>query len=508
MSGIAVGFGKPNRSHVDAMLRSIAHRGSHIAGVQWAGSAVLGQNYLKADLGGSDTDLAVPVARAGGGGAGPFICYDGQIGNVNRLAEQFGIEDGACKEERLLLRLYEKYGPKMTDYLTDAIFSLVISDGEHFFAARDILGIKTLFYTRKDDTLYLCSELKGIAAISMDVEEFPAAHWCDGAGECTPFSSLPTTPPPLVEKDVDTIAVDVRDIIQRSMEARVDFSRPTAALLSGGMDSSVISYLGSTMYREAKGNGSKLTTFSIGVGESSDIQSARIMAEHIGSDHHELLIELDDLLAVLPEVVYHLENFDPSLVRSAASNYLISRYAKEHGFEVLLSGEGGDEIFCGYMYLKQFPPEELVMKQIECLGFLHNNASLRLDRMNLCNSVKVVAPLISGELLEYAFSIPPELKQKPERDEKIEKWIFRKAYEDQLPKEITWRLKQEFSQGSGSAAVLPDYFEKKIGDAELAEAQKEYPIIRSKEELYYFRLFTNHFGSDKAIATVGQWLLL
>jgi asparagine synthase (glutamine-hydrolysing) len=160
------------------------------------------------------------------------------------------------------------------------------------------------------------------------------------------------------------------------------------------------------------------------------------------------------------------------------------------------------------MYLKKFPPEELVMKQIECLGFLHNNASLRLDRMNLCNSVKVVAPLISGELLNYAFSIPPECKQKPEGDEKIEKWIFRKAYEDQLPKEITWRLKQEFSQGSGSAGVLPEYFESNISDAELAEAQKRYPVIRSKEELYYFDLFTRHFGSDKAIATVGQWVLL
>jgi len=498
VSGLAVGFGKPNRSDIDTMLRKITHRGPALGGMQWAGNVVMGQNYLYADIGGSDT----------GRGGVPFICYDGQMGNSDHLAEQFGVQEGACREERLLLHLYEQYGPGMTEYLADAIFSLVISDGERLFVARDLLGIKTLFYTIKDDTLYLCSELKGLAAICDDVEEFPAGHWCESSFQFKPFASLPTSPPPLMDKDVETMAADVRDIIYRSIASRVDFSRPTAALLSGGMDSSVISYLASQLYREAKGDGSRLTTFSIGVGESSDIENARIMADHIGSDHHELLIGLDELLEVLPEVVYHLENFDPSLVRSSVANFLISRYARKNGFEVLLSGEGGDEIFCGYMYLKQFPPEELVMKQIECLGFLHNNASLRLDRMNVCNSVKVVAPLISGELLEYAFSIPPEYKQKPEGDEKIEKWIFRKAYEDHLPKEITWRLKQEFSQGSGSATVLPAYFEKNISDEELAEAQQRYPIIRSKEELYYFDLFAKHFGSDKAIATVGQWVLL
>lgn len=506
MSGFALGFGKPDRNNVEAMFRQIGHRGPDLAGMQEAGKAIMAQNYLKADLGGPDTGLVVPIG--GTGNKSLYICYDGQIGNVDRLAEQFAIEDGACREERLLARLYEKHGPAMMEYLNDAIFSFVITDGEQLFAARDLLGIKTLFYTIHDGTIYLCSELKGLVANSSDAEEFPAGTWCDGNGTFTPFGALPTSPPPVIDKDVDSMAGDVRDIIQRSIAGRVDFSRPTAALLSGGMDSSVISCLASSMYREAQGDGSRLTTFSIGVGESSDIQSARIMAEHIGSDHHELLIDLDDLLAVLPEVVYHLENFDPSLVRSAASNFLISRYARDHGFEVLLSGEGGDEIFCGYMYLKQFPPEELVMKQIECLGFLHNNASLRLDRMNLCNSVKVVAPLISGELLEYAFSIPPEYKQKPDGDEKIEKWIFRKAYEELLPQEITWRLKQEFSQGSGSAGVLPDYFENNISDVELAEAKQRYPLIRSKEELYYFELFTKHFRSDKAIATVGQWVLL
>ncbi|MDH4187990.1 MAG: asparagine synthase-related protein, partial [Nitrospira sp.] len=200
--------------------------------------------------------------------------------------------------------------------------------------------------------------------------------------------------------------------------------------------------------------------------------------------------------------------FDPSLVRSAVANFLVSRFARDDGIEILLSGEGGDEIFCGYSHLKSFPPEELFARQMECVGFLHNNASLRLDRMNQCNSVRVVAPLISGELFQYSLAIPPEYKQRKEGEEKIEKWIFRRAFEPFLPEEITGRVKQEFSQGSGSAALLPGYFEESISDEELVEAQAEYPMVRSKEELYYFRIFTGHFGSGRAVETVGQWISL
>jgi len=274
------------------------------------------------------------------------------------------------------------------------------------------------------------------------------------------------------------------------------------------MDSSVINYLASQAYKEKYGQAARLKTFALGVGESSDVLSARIVADHIDSEHHELIVDLEQILDALPEVVYYLESFDPSLVRSAVSNYLISRYAKEHGVQILLSGEGGDEIFCGYKYLEHCPTDELFARQMECIGFLHNNASLRLDRMNMCNSVRVVAPLVSGELLQYAMAIPPQYKQKPDRSGKIEKWIFRKAYEALLPESIVWRGKQEFSQGSGSAGVLPAHFEKQFSDHELAEAQARYPIIRSKEELYYFQVFTEYFGADHAVATVGQWISL
>lgn len=488
------------------MMRAIAHRGPYASGIYEGDRIILAQNYLQADGVVISDELPIPVRSA----SGPrlMIGYDGQIGNWAELAGEHCVPDGPFREERLLLVLYQKYGREMLRHLNDAIFSLVITDGVDFFAARDLLGIKTLFYGHKNGSLYLASELKGVLKATDEAYEFPNGHYMVSSGRLTRFSELPKSPPEHWGSSVDAMASDIRDIIEDSVRSRVDFRVPTGGLLSGGMDSSVVNLLASSMYKEKFGQDARLKTFAVGLGESEDIRSARLIAEHIGSEHHELRVSLEQAIQALPEVIYYLESFDPSLVRSSVSNYLISRYAREHGIQVLLSGEGGDEVFCGYKYLADCPAEELFARQMECIGFLHNNASLRLDRMNMCNSVRVVAPLISGELLRYAIAIPPQYKQKPDKGQKIEKWIFRKAYENMLPESTVWRSKQEFSQGSGSAQVLPAYFDEKVTDQELTNARSRFPFVRSKEELYYFRLFSDHFGTGRAVETVGQWICL
>ena len=506
MSGLAVACGNCNRNEVEAIMRTFAYRGPYASGMHEGDQIILAQNYLQADGAVPGGDAKIPVRSASNPDL--MICYDGQMGNWAELAREHNVPDGPFREERLLLTLYEKYGKEMLSYLSDSIFTLVISDGKELFAARDLLGIKTLFYGWKDGTLYLASELKGILQVTKDVYEFLNGHYMDRSGQLTKFAELPQSPPKFWDTSVEVMASDIREIIERSFNSRIDFAVSTGGLLSGGMDSSVINYLASKAYRKKFGKDARLKTFALGVGESEDIHSARIIASHIGSEHHELIIDLQQMLNALPEVIYYLESFDPSLVRSSVPNYLISQYAKEQGIQVLLSGEGGDEVFCGYIYLGNYPTEELFARQMECAGFLHNNASLRLDRMNMCNSVRVVAPLISGELLQYSMAIPSQYKLKPEGSRKIEKWIFRKAYEDLLPEPIVWRSKQEFSQGCGSASVLSAYFKEQLPDHELTEAQAKYPFIRSKEELYYFRLFTEHFGEGCAVATVGQWLSL
>jgi len=506
MAGLAIACGDPNRGEVEAMMWRMGHRGPFLWGIHHGDQIIASQNYLQADgaLGGEGTQIPI------GSVSNPnlIICYDGQIGNWAELARGHNISDGPFREERLLLALYQKYGAEMLQFLDDAIFALVITDGRQLFAARDLLGIKTLFYGWKGKTLYLASELKGVLQVTEEVYEFPPGHYMDRSGQLTRFAKLPQSPPQSRESSVEEMTGDIREIIERSFRNRVDFSLPTGGLLSGGLDSSVINYLASKLYRDNLGQKARLPTFALGVGDSEDIQCARIIARHIDSEHHELIVDLEQILDVLPEVIYYLESFDPSLVRSSVSNYLISQHAKEQDIQVLLSGEGGDEVFCGYRYLSQYPADELFGKQVECIGLLHNNASLRLDRMNLCHSIRVVAPLISGELLQYSLAIPPQYKQKPEGGQKIEKWILRKAYEGVLPQSIVWRGKQEFSEGSGSAKLLPAYFEHRIPDHELTQAQAEFPMIRSKEELYYFRLFTQHFGTDRAVATVGQWISL
>ncbi len=504
MSGFVVGYGQPNLKDIEKMFKKIDHRGPHLSGISKHKKVILAQNYLKADVGaGSESNVPFSISNET-----VHICYDGQLGNWQDMAEQYNILDGMFREERLLLHLYVQYGKDIFKHLNDAIFTFVISNGENLFAARDLLGIKTLFYGWKDKTLYLSSELKGLVTVTDKVFEFPPGHYMDSSGALFRFADLSGLPSVIIHRDVDRMTEDIREIINRSLKNRVDFAGPTAGLLSGGMDSSVINYLATDLYKEKFGRGAKMKTFSLGVGVSNDIMNARIMAGYLDSEHHELIIDLNHILEVLDEVIYSLESFDPSLVRSSVSNYLVSRYAKEHGIETLLSGEGGDEVFCGYSYLKAFPAGQLVERQIECLNFLHNNASLRLDRMNQCNSIKVVAPLISGELLNYSMSVPPEYKQKPEGEGKIEKWIFRKAYEGLLPDAIVWRIKQEFSQGSGSAGVMPQYFESSIGNNELEEARRKYPFIRSKEEWHYFRIFTGHFGTGHTVDTVGQWISL
>ena len=415
-------------------FEKITHRGPYISGIINHKKAILAQNYLQADTLDKNKNAVVPISSEDINNF--MICYDGQIGNWPQLLSQYNVEDGPFREERLLLRMYQKLGKEMLQYLSDAIFAFIITNGDDFFAARDLLGIKPLYYTKKNNTIYFSSELKGLLPISENVHEFPEGHFMEKNGQLKRFSELPKKPPEVHIKDIETFTKEIREIILRSVKNRVDFFRPTAALLSGGMDSSVICYLSNQLYREKYGIDARLKTFSIGVGESGDIKYARVMADFMNSDHREFIVERNQLLEVLPQVIYYLESFDPSLVRSSVSNYLISKYASQQGIEILLSGEGGDEIFCGYTYLKDFPPEELTVKQIECLGFLHNNASLRLDRMNQCNSIKVVAPLISGELLNYALHIPAQYKIKQQGDEKIEKWIFRKAFEDILPSAI------------------------------------------------------------------------
>ncbi|MCF7928679.1 MAG: hypothetical protein K9L68_06870 [Spirochaetales bacterium] len=433
------------------------------------------------------------------------ILFDGEIHNRTQLCNERGVAPDASEGE-LLDDLYNSSGGKPHEALRDGIFSMAIHTEDGFYCARDPLGIKTLFYQEANGSRFFASELKALEPFPGTPREFPAGHWMDGAGRLHRYADIhrEVAEIPTREKSsAHRMAEQVRKIIKERLEEQVDFELPTASLLSGGIDSSAIASLAAPRHREKTGK--PLSTYAVGIGESEDIRKARVVAEHIGSEHSEILISLEKLESLLPRVIYYLESFDPSLVRSSLVNYVVAEAAASDGNELVLSGEGGDELFAGYANLLDADASQIQKGQLEALSMLHNNASLRLDRMNQANGLRVVAPMISGELLRYAFSIPSEYRiYRDESGRAMEKWILREAFRHDLPESILNRRKQEFSQGSGSADALKPFFEKMVSDTELNHARSDYPFIRSKEEYSYFRIFLDNFSASAA-ETVGQW---
>lgn len=486
------------------IMERMDHRGPD----RWGGFSAPGirlmQNYLIADIGPGYDDVAVPAQDSCASPAA--VCMDGRISVPEHLYRNFEVEEGPLRDERLLLSLYRHEGSRLLNHLDSSSFALVLAESEGgFLAARGRLGIKTLYYGRKNGAVYFGSELKSLAAVTDDVHEFPPGHYMNEDQRLTPFAGLPDSPPAPIITDEEKATTTIRRILEKNVENRVTFRRPAGCLLSGGIDSSIIARLASRQLEKLHGPTVRLKTFVFGIGESEDILAARRVAEVLGTEHHEVTVSPEEALEAISEVIYCLESFDPSLVRSAVSNFIISRYAAEGGIEVLLSGEGADEIFCGYRHLKKTEPEALFDEQITCLKALHNNAALRLDRTNRYHGIRVVAPFISGDLLNLGLSLAPELKMRKTGTGVIEKWILRKTFENDLPEDVVWRIKKEFSQGSGPADLFPEHFESLITDTELEEEQEHNPVIVTKEELYYYRLFTRFFGNGPAIDTVGRW---
>lgn len=505
MAGFVCGFGTVEPGVIDAGMERIEHRGRYRSGTFEGRAARMGQRYHRADLHPNWHNGARPVLPVADA-SGLRICYDGQLAGVDDLFESYAIPPGAFRDERLLLAMYRDRGPVMLDALHDSIFSLVIFDGSRVFTARDALGIKPLYVAEARGARYLASELKALAPRLEDVAEFPAG--CSAVDDTEPrrYFALPDHAPDLLRDETAELVRRVRRQVSRSLLQRVPSSTGVGCLLSGGVDSSVVSAAFGTLCRE-RGDHEPVRTYAIGIGGAGDdIRYARQMAAHLGSRHVELTVQVDEVVEALAEVIYYLESFDPSLVRSAVSNFLISRRAAADGIEILLSGEGGDELFCGYEHMRSAAPQELHGLRLHVLGLLHNNACLRLDRMNQCGGIRVVAPLASGALLETAMRLPPKLLIREQDGKAMEKWILRKAFEDLLPPEICWRTKREFSQGSGSADLLPAAIEQRVSEDELRAAQDRYPFLRSREELHYFRIFANHFGTGNAVQTVGRWV--
>jgi asparagine synthase (glutamine-hydrolysing) len=356
---------------------------------------------------------------------------------------------------------------------------------------RDELGVAPMYYTiNKIGHLCFASEMKALLLISQDISEIPIGSVVTN-NEPKKYFRLDLRSP--MTKDTATLASDLLNIIAQTVTRRVN-TNEMGSLLSGGLDSSIISAFARTWV-------STFHTFSGGLRDAPDLEYARILAKHIGSEHHEIIIELEDMIRVLPEVIFHTESFDALLVRSGIINYLVAKEASGYVNEVF-SGDGGDELFAGYDYLKTIPEGDLDRELINIMGRLHNTAFQRADRCAAAHGLTVHLVFADPMLFEFALRIPAKLKIK----DGIEKWILRKSMEDLLPECILKRQKAKFWEGAGIQNLISDYASRKISDSDFRKERelKNGWLLNTKEEMYYFRIFREYFGDLENLEWMGR----
>jgi len=357
--------------------------------------------------------------------------------------------------------------------------------------SRDALGVAPLYYSyTKNGQLCFASEVKALLLISSSVFECPPGSVMTDSMK-TPFFRIEKKPP--FVNDPGKLAAELRNHLTLAVSRRIT-SDTIGSWLSGGLDSSAIAALARPMAKE-------FHTFSGGLRNAPDLAFAKEMANHIGSNHHEVIVNPKEMLQVLPQVIHHLESFDALLVRSSIINYLVADLASGFVGEVF-SGEGGDEFFAGYQYLKAIPGKDLDDELIEITAKLHNTAFQRVDRCSSAHGLTAHVVFADPQLVDFALRVPYGLKLK----DGIEKWVLRKSMEGLLPENIQWRPKAKFWEGAGVEELLSDFASKKITDADFkAERNLNNGLtLRTKEELYYYRIFKGHFGEFDNLEWMGR----
>jgi asparagine synthase (glutamine-hydrolysing) len=374
-------------------------------------------------------------------------------------------------------------------------FALAAISPDGLFLARDLLGVRPLYYGEVDGALAFASEVKALLPVTQDIHEFPPGTWYTQKEGFRRFGQIESGRLPY--DDASRIASELRLKLEEAVLRRAAADE-MGTWLSGGLDSSAIAALARPHVRV-------LHSFVSGVKGAPDIEYGTCMAEFLGTRHHVLTVTLEDMLAALPEVIYHLESFDALLVRSSITNYLTSKMVSDYA-GVVYSGEGGDELFAGYDYIKDLPVADIPAECEDIILRLHNTALQRVDRSAHAHGVVPVVPFTDREVVEYALSIPPEYKVYRGQGKPIEKWILRQAVEDVVPGNILWRPKAKFWQGAGVQELLADHAGERISAADF-QRERVLPNgwrLNSREELMYYRIFREHFGELAQLDWMGR----
>jgi len=481
MCGIVGMFNVANQHVLEAMLESTVHRGEDSTKFEfYDGLCGIGINRLSI----IDLERGEQPLRNEAGDI--HVVCNGEVYNHEAIAADLRANHELLtrSDAEVISHLYEDHGDDCVR-LMDGMFAFVLYDKKRrrFLAARDPIGIKPLYYARDGRSWFFASEAKALVAAGVEPQAVrllpPGFRLTEEGPEQYYFMATHrSVPNPEV----------VRSLIDHAVKKRLMADVEVGTFLSGGLDSSIVTAV-------ARRHKPDLRAFTVGMAGTPDVEAAKRVAEYVGVEHHVRTFSVDEMIDALPEAIWHVESYNPSMVTGAVVTLMAARHAKACGLKVVLCGEGADEIFAGYKAVRKMAWPQLVDASWKLINNLHNTECKRLDRMTMAVSLEARVPFLDRNVVEYALNLPGEAKLRERDGRTVEKYILREAFTGLLPDEILWREKMPFDQGSGGRHII-ERVNAEISDDDLKEAQQRHPEaqLTSKEMLFYYRIWREHFG--------------
>ena len=518
------------------MSQKIRHRGPDWSGIYCGGSAILAHERLSiVDPESGGQPLYSPDKKV-------VLAVNGEIYNHQDIRRQYAgkYEFQTGSDCEVILALYREKGINFLEDL-NGIFAFALYDVEHdeFLIARDPIGVIPLYIGYDSDgTIYVASELKALEGQCEHYTPFLPGHYVYGKieelknvkieeGEKN-FNSSTLKPFNFIRyyhrdwldydavKDNEASVGAIRDALQAAVKRQLMSDVPYGVLLSGGLDSSVISAI-AEKYSEhriednsqSRAYWPRLHSFAVGLKGAPDLAKAKLVADYIGTVHHEINYTIQEGLDAIRDVIYFIETYDVTTVRASTPMYLLARVIKSMGIKMVLSGEGADEIFGGYLYFHKAPSAKAFHEEtVRKLSKLHLYDCLRANKSLSAWGVEGRVPFLDKEFLDVAMRTNPKAKMVAPQGASmaIEKRIVREAFADMLPEEVAWRQKEQFSDGVGYSWIdtLKQITAEAVSDEQMAHAAERFPINppKNKEEYYYRSIFAEHFPSESAARSV------
>ena len=457
-----------------------------------------------------------------------YMMYNGEIYNHKDLGKKYDFDYFTKCDGEVMLHLYDRFGAMKTAQLLDGVFAFCIIDTKkkEVHIGRDTFGVRPMYTLsvigKKTGILAICSEAKGLVPIgehakengnNIEIKPFLPGYYAsyslavDGLTtvlKCEPYTYIGKPPEfdTRVQPKSSDVMENIRDMFSEAVRKRLMADRRIGCLLSGGLDSSLVASLLTKLAKE-EGIDYPIQTFSIGMEGSTDLEAARKVASHIGSEHHEVVFTPEEGIEALRQVIYALESYDITTIRASVGMYLVSKYvSKETDTVVIYSGEGADELCQGYIYFHKAPsPEEADEESRRLMTDLHLYDVLRGDRSTAAHGLEIRVPFLDVNFTSYFLSIPAEMRQPKDG---CEKWLVRASFDstDALPKEILWRPKEAFSDGVSSQKpgqswyeILQRHVKNQVPNEAMSKAAELYPFNtpKTKEAFYYRQVFEEFF---------------